>query len=357
PALIEQALAGGGDARVADLAAAAVRRFAGIEPGRPLGGSYYLYRTLRALDLEGILERLLRTAHDASGLEAVLAAADVRARAEALRAGAEDEIRRRLVADRGAAALAATLRRPLPEDVDFMHASHGELAALGQALQPLSRKLAAGLARRRRHHRAGRLDVRNTLRHSLSYGGVPVEPRYRRPHPAKPEVVVIADVSGSVAAFARFTLQLVHALAGQFTKVRSFVFIDGIDEVTAVFEESPDIDEALRRVNTEADVVWADGHSDYGHALSVFWERWADAVGPRTTVLVLGDARNNYHEAAAWVMDNISRKARRVYWLNPEPRAYWDTGDSVVSQYAAHCHAAFECRTLRQLEAVVAQVA
>jgi len=109
-------------------------------------------------------------------------------------------------------------------------------------------------------------------------------------------------------------------------------------------------------VNTEADVVWADGHSDYGHAFSVFWERWGTVVGPRTTVLVLGDARNNYHASSAWVIGELARRARRVYWLNPEPRSYWDTGDSIVSQYAAHCAGAFECRNLRQLEKVVEQV-
>jgi len=356
-ALVADALAEGDEIELAALAAQAVGRFAGMEVGRPLGGSYYLYRTLQGLDLDGLVERLLSSAQDLSGLERRLAEDEYRVRADRFRDEAEAEIRRRLVADRGPSALARTLRQPLPEDVDFMHASHDERAGLGRALQPLARKLAVRLARRRRHRRAGTLDVRNTMRHALSYGGVPVEPRFRRHHPAKPELMVVADISGSVAAFARFTLQLVHALSGQFVRVRSFVFIDGIDEVTALFEESADIAEALRRVNTEADVVWADGHSDYGHALSVFWDRWGSEIGPRTTVLVLGDARNNYHDSAAWVMKEVAAQARALYWLNPEPRSYWDTGDSIVALYAAHCTAAYECRNLRQLEAVVARVA
>jgi uncharacterized protein with von Willebrand factor type A (vWA) domain len=213
----------------------------------------------------------------------------------------------------------------------------------------LARKLAVRLARRRRHRRRGHLDFRRTVRQSMSYGGVPADPRYRHPHPAKPEIVVIADISGSVAAFARFTLHFVHAISTQFSRVRSFVFIDGVDEVTRFFDGAEDISEAVQRVNAEADVVWVDGHSDYGHALGAFWDRWGEEIGTRTTVILLGDARNNYHAAEAWVVAAIRRRARHVYWLNPEPRSYWDTGDSIVSQYAVHCDGVFECRSLRQL--------
>ena len=164
---------------------------------------------------------------------------------------------------------------------------------------------------------------------------------------------MIADISGSVAAFARFTLQLVHAISGQFSRVRSFVFIDGIDEVTRFFEGVEDISHAIHRVNTEADVVWVDGHSDYGHAFEVFWEKNGREISPKTTVLILGDARNNYHSSQAWVIKEIRKKARHVYWLNPEPKAYWDTGDSIVGEYGAHCDGTYECRNLRQLEKFV----
>ena len=223
-------------------------------------------------------------------------------------------------------------------------------------MQPLARKLAVRLARRRRHRRRGHLDFRRTVRQSMSYGGVPAEPRFRRPHPAKPEIMVIADISGSVAAFARFTLHFVHAVSAQFSKVRSFVFIDGVDEVTRLFLDADDIGEAVQRVNAEADVVWADGHSDYGRALAAFWQRWGHEIGARTTVILLGDARNNYHGAEAWAVEAIGRRARHVYWLNPEPRSYWDTGDSIVSRYAAHCDGVFECRSLRQLSRFVEQL-
>ena len=157
------------------------------------------------------------------------------------------------------------------------------------------------------------------MRHSLSYGGVPAEPKFKYPRPAKPELMVVADISGSVAAFARFTLMLVYAIQGQFSKVRSFVFIDGIDEVTEFFKSTEDIQEAIHRVNTEADVVWVDGHSDYGHAFEVFFERYGKDIGPKTTVLLLGDARNNYHASQSWVVREIRRQgAPRVL---AQPRA------------------------------------
>ena len=352
---VEQVLAGDEDVARA-VARQAVSRFAGMEEGRPLSGRYYLYRTLRHLDVDGVLDRLLRSSglgEDPGGLEERLAAEDHRSRAERLRSEVEDEIRRRLVSAQGPEALARAVRAPLPEEVDFMHASAAELAALRRALHPLTRKLAARLSRRRRNRHRGSLHFRHTVRRSLSSGGVPVDLSFRHPHPSKPEIVVIADVSGSVASFSRFTLELVHAMSSQFSKVRSFVFVDGIDEVTRFFEGAEDLSEALRRINTEADVVWADGHSDYGRALEAFWHRWGAEISPKTTVLVLGDARNNYHAAEAWVMAKIAEVARHVYWLNPEPRSYWDTGDSIVHQYGVHCDGAFECRNLKQLAGFV----
>ena len=334
-----------------------VQRFAGMEPGRPVGGTYYLYRTLRNLDLDGVLQRLLEQEQNTGEvpdiLEERLRKDEYEHRIEQLKKEIEAEIRRRLVADRGVEAMAKTLRKPLPEDVDFMHASREEMVSLRRAIWPLTRKLAVRLARKRRHGRKGPLDFKRTVRQSLSYGGVPADPKFKYPKPSKPEIMVIADISGSVAAFARFTLHLVYALNNQFSKVRSFVFIDGLDEVTNYFEGVDDITEAIHRVNTEADVIWVDGHSDYGHAFEVFDERYGKDVGPKTTVMILGDARNNYHASQSWVIKEIEDKARKVFWLNPEPRSYWDTGDSIVSEYSDHCNGIFEVRNLKQLEAFV----
>jgi len=360
--ILMQALLNGDQALMRALAKQAVQRFAGMEPGRPVGGTYYLYRTLRNLDLDGMLDKLMEASKQEVGgeltqLEERLERDEYQSRIEQFKKEIEAEIRRRLVADRGAEAMAKTLRKPLPEDVEFMHASRDEMQLLKKSLYPLTRKLAARLARKRKHGRRGPLDFRNTVRHSLSYGGVPADPRFKYPRPAKPELMVVADISGSVAAFARFTLMLVYAIQNQFSKVRSFVFIDGIDEVTQFFKGTEDITEAIHRVNTEADVVWVDGHSDYGHAFEVFWERYGKDVGPKTTVLLLGDARNNYHASQAWVVKEIRAKARHVYWLNPEPRSYWNTGDSIVGEYGNFTDGTYECRNLRQLESFVEKLA
>jgi uncharacterized protein len=360
--MLYQALLNGDEALMRALARQSVKRYAGMEPGRPVGGTYYLYRTLRNLDLDNVLERLMQQASlDApeplTNLEERLERDEYEVRIDHLKKEIEAEIRRRLVADRGVEAMAKTLRKPLPEDVDFMHASREEMGNLRKAIYPLTRKLAARLARKRKHGRKGPLDFRNTVRHSLSYGGVPAEPKFKYPRPSKPEIFVIADISGSVASFARFTLHLVYAISNQFSKVRAFVFIDGIDEVTRFFEGTDDIGEAVHRVNTEADVVWVDGHSDYGHAFEVFWNKWGREIGPKTTVMILGDARNNYHASQSWVVKEMRKKARHVYWLNPEPRAYWNTGDSIVGEYGVHCDGSFECRNLRQLERFVENLA
>jgi uncharacterized protein with von Willebrand factor type A (vWA) domain len=343
------------------LAAAAVARYAGMEPGRPVGGAYYLYRTLRQLDADGLVGQMMQQARDADAIgegafDERLSREDFESRMRVLRELIEAEIRRRLVADRGVEAMARTLRKPLPEDVDFMHASREEMQALQRAIYPLTRALAARLAQRRRRRHRGHLDFRATVRHSLSYGGVPAEPKFKHPRPSKPEIMVVADISGSVASFARFTLQFVYAMASEFSKVRSWVFIDGIDEVTRFFQEADEITEAIHRVNTEADVVWVDGHSDYGHAFEIWHDRHLKDVTPKTSVIVLGDARNNYHAAQAWTLAEVRGRARKLYWLDPEPRGYWDTGDSIIGEYAKHCDGVFECRNLRQLQRFVSAV-
>src|SRR6476620_4712939 len=343
------------------LAGAAVARFAGMEPGRPVGGAYYLYRTLRQLDADGLVTKMMARAQEeeqigGGSFDERLAREDFEGRLKVLKEMIEAEIRRRLVADRGVEAMARTLRKPLPEDVDFMHASRAEMQLLQRAIYPLTRALAARLAQRRRHRRRGHLDFRQTVRHSMQYGGVPVEPKFKRPKPSKPEILVIADISGSVASFARFTLQFVYAMQSEFSKVRSWVFIDGVDEVTKFFDEAQDIGDAIQRVNTEADVVWVDGHSDYGHAFAVWHDRHIREVTRKSSIILLGDARNNYHASQTWTLAEMRKKARKLFWLDPEPRGYWDTGDSIVSEYAPYCDGVYEVRNLRQLQKFVEDV-
>jgi uncharacterized protein with von Willebrand factor type A (vWA) domain len=359
--LLFRALRDGNEEALREAASEAVTRYAGMEPGRPVGGTYYLYRTLRSLDLDALEQRLSRLSFDQSPTSDELAQRisrdDAHHLVEQLKAEIERVIRERLVDDRGAEALAKSVRKPLPEDLDVMHANRDEMAQLERALRPLSRKLAVRLARKRRRRRRGPVDLRHTVRRSLSTGGVPIDLRFKPPRPTKPEIMVVADISGSVASFARFTLHLVHAISSQFSKVRSFVFVDGLDEVSRFFEEADDPSDAVARINAEADVIAFDGHSDYGRALLSFHERFADDVTARTTILILGDARNNYHQAHAEVLADLRYRAKAVYWLNPEPTSYWNSGDSIINQYAPYCDRVIECRTLRQLEAFVGELA
>ena len=347
-----EALAGLDEEAIRRGARTAVDELAGMEPGRPVGGTYYLYRTLRRLALADLEERLISALtddQDLSDFERRLLREEVEARIERLRQEIEEEIRRRLVADRGRDAVARTLRRPLIEDVDLMHATTSDLHEMEDAIGPLTRKLAARLARRRRM-RAGRLDFRRTMRKSLATGGVPADPQFRHPRPHRPEVWLLCDISGSMATFSRFTLQFTHAMSTHFSKLRSFAFVDTIDEVSDFFGPGVDFGSALRRVTTEAEVVWLDGHSDYGNSLETFHTRYGRQLTPRTTVIITGDARNNYRPPRDGVLGDIAEASRALIWLNPEPEAYWDTGDSAMSHYAGHCTSVHEVRTLRQLE-------
>jgi uncharacterized protein with von Willebrand factor type A (vWA) domain len=358
--LLLAALRRGDGATMRRIAGLVVDRHSGVEPGRPVAGTLYLTRAMRAMaadhlvaDLSANLDDAADAADPAADLHRRLAVEEHAARVEGFRREVEAEIRRRLVADRGASAVARTLRQPLPEDVEFLQASQRQVAELRSVIRPLARKLAARLSEKRRHRRRGALDFRRTVRRSMSTGGVPAEPVFRHRRPAKPHLVVVADVSGSVSAFAAFTLQLTYALRTEFAAVRCFVFVDGVDEVTHVLAESDDIATAMRRIEAEGGGVWLDGRSDYGHALESFHARYGGEIRSRSTVLVLGDARNNYHATRADVLAAIRRRAGHLYWLNPEPAAAWDTGDSVIGEYAPHCDAVLECRTVRQLRTFV----
>ena len=356
--LLLRALEANEPALLRALAAAVVTRYAGMEPGRPVAGTYYMYRSMRAVSPGSLPARLLAAAPDRGddGLAAMLLAEEYERRVAEFQREVEAEIRRRLVADRGAADVARTLRTPLPEDAGFLTGSASQIAQLRDTVQPLARKLAAKLARRHRHRRRGPLDFRRTVRESMSTGGVPMTPVFRPAKPAKPELVILADISGSVSNFAQFTLHLTYALRSEFTRVRSFVFVDTVDEVTEILAGADNIVAATAEINARGCGVWLDGHSDYGNSLRLFRERYGDQLRSRSTVLVLGDARANYHASGAQALKELSQRAGHLFWLNPEAHNAWDSGDSIISQYAPFCDAVFECRNIRQLRAFIEQL-
>ena len=335
----------------------AVERFSEVDANRPVGGRYHQYRVLRRIDAERLRELLLAALTPAEdGVDEQLQEAAADRMIGTVRGEVRSEVLRRLVAERGAEDVARSVRTPLVEQIDLQHGTRQEIEAVEQAIAPLARRLATRLSQRRRHGKKGRLDVRRTIRRSLSHGGVMLEPSFRPPRKGKPEIVLLCDVSGSMATFARFTLQLTHAIRSELSNVRSFAFIDGVDEVSALFRPGADFETAVASMATEADLVRGDGHSDYGRTFAEFVDRYAPAITPRTTLIVTGDARTNFRDPGADAFRQMVGRARAVFWLNPERRRYWNTGDSVMDAYADLCDEVEEVRSLAQLERFVERV-
>ena len=338
-----------GHAVLSDVAKAVVDAHAAMEPGRPVGVRYHVLQAMASLERDALFARLLRDDDEQDALARLASRSDLEARWRSLEQEIEREVQRRVADVHGIDSAITEARRRQSYNIEFARATESEIAELRANLAPLARRLAIKLGRKRRHSRKGGLDFRNTMRHSLSYGGSTIELRFKRSVPAKPQLLVLADISGSVASFSRFTMQLVYALDKEFRGLRTFAFIDSIDDVTQLLAGQDRFEKALARVAERAEVLWRDGNSDYGHALTQFWDEHNSVVNARTTVLVLGDARTNYHPPHPEALRSIQRAGRKVLWLNPEPQAYWGAGDSAMSEYAQYCDKVVECRNLRQL--------
>jgi len=248
-------------------------------------------------------------------------------------------------------------KRPLTElDRALPTGPIQDLAAVHRVVAQLKRRLATQgheLKGRKRH---AHVDVRRTMRASLQTGGVPVELKYRPRRPRRPEIFVLCDVSTSVTSASTFFLSVLHALHDSFRKLRSFVFIERISEVTEVFERERDFRAASEAVSRDAGVADISGYTDYGRVWTEFLTEIEDELHPRATVIVLGDARTNGRPPRDDVFAAITAKAGRTFWLNPEPKLYWNYGDSVIAAYAEHC-VAFECWRTDQLEDFVKALA
>ena len=350
---LTDALRRGDDEGVATALEEAVDRWAGIDE-KAGTDRRHLQRVLRRLDLGRVLHELMRGRPDRTALERQLDVAQATAQLDEVLRLLEQLVRERRHDIAGHDATRAQAHGEL-RDVPVLHASPDELTALRNAVRPLARRIATRVGRRRRRSR-GHVDMRRTIRESMSSGGVPLTPRMRRRHPSKPDLVVLCDVSGSVAQFAPFTLSLLHALHEEFRRVRSWVFIDGIVEVTDFLESAPGVIDAHHLLGRRG-LVAGDGRSDYGRAFAEFLRRWPGAVTAKTTLLVVGDARNHDRLPALAETRELHRLGRRLYWFNPEPQHEWDTADSAMSAYAAHATRVFEVSTLRQLGDAVTAIA
>ena len=224
-----------------------------------------------------------------------------------------------------------------------------DLAAVHRVVAQLKRRLKTQGQESRGRKRHAHVDVRRTMRASLETGGVPVVLKYRPVRPRRPEIYVLCDVSTSVTSASVFFLSVLHALHDSFRKMRSFVFIERISEVTDVFHRERNFRAVSEAIGRDAGVADISGYTDYGRVWSEFRDLVEDDLHPRATVIVLGDARTNGRDPRADVFAQVAGRAGRTFWLNPEPKLYWNYGDSVIAAYARHCEA-FECWTTGQLE-------
>jgi uncharacterized protein with von Willebrand factor type A (vWA) domain len=346
------------DARLSAMIAAIVGAYGQYRSSR--GPSYSAYQALKALALDELEGRLLAGllapyGDEPSPTQEQIAKAIAGQRIAQLRKLVDAETKRRTAEQLGREHVQMYGIPQLSENVEFLRASGEQLRQMRRVVAPLARTLATRLAARRRRSRAGTIDLRKTLRRSMSTGGVPIDVVLRKPRPARPELVVLCDVSGSVAGFSHFTLLLVHALRQQFSRVRVFAFIDTTDEVTHLFGPEADLAVAIQRITRESGVYTRDGHSDYGHAFVSFVEKYPTVVSPRSALLVLGDGRTNYRDPGTDVLSHLVTASRHAHWLNPEPRHLWGSGDSAVPRYE-DVIAMHECRSAKQLAAVIDQL-
>lgn len=337
--------------QIAELAVDALGR---IDIAGGQQGGYSAFQTLERMQPQTTLVSAL-SMRESSGdlLDDRLAPDELRRLIQIFRQMVEAEARRRTAEERGRDVVTRHAVQAGSDQVDFLNANRQQLEELKAAVRPLSRRLATRLAARRHRTRRGRIDIRRTVRRSLGTGGVPVRPAFARPRPARPDLVLLCDVSGSVAGFSHFTMLLMQALSDQFLRVRSFAFVNAMAEVTDILKDSSG-DPGMRIANEARITKWHTS-SDYGAAFGDFITDHLDAVGPRTSVLILGDARNNNQSPNLEALHVIAQHAKRVFWLNPEHQIRWGLGDSIAPVYAdiVEMH---ECRNVTQLSTFIGRL-
>lgn len=368
-ALLEEAR--GDLAGMSPLARAALGMGAGLQPmlaeagrridvGRmvsPLQVGFFTQRALDALglgaaeqELDALLARLRELGLSADEMELLgqlleQQVADLRA---AVREHMAAEARRQNLAALGAARTRALATRPLAA------LTEKEIVELRGEVARLARILKARIVLEPHAPRRGRLDLRRTLRRSLATGGIPFEIRRRERRPRRPRLVVLCDISDSVRNVSRFLLELVYALEAEFDRVSSFAFVADIGELSPLFRASK-ADRAIELAYGGA-VVNVFANSNYGRVFAAFADRHLGRVTARTTILIIGDGRNNYHPTRVDALAAMRRRARQIVWLNPEPPPVWGFGDSAMREYAPYCDRIAVARDLDSLREVVDQL-
>ena len=344
--LVEALVEGDQDA-LRQLAAEAVGRFGAMRGRGPGLSSWSAYTTLQRVSPQTLVDQIV-AALLADGRVDDEARRTADRRVGAFAGLVEADARRRIAAEKGPDHVARVAVRPSIDRLDFTSARKTDLAEMRREIYPLARRLATRMARERHAKRRGPLDFRRTVRASVSTGGVPLTTHHKPKRPHRIELVVLCDVSGSVASFAQFTLMLVYALHEQFGKVRAFTFVDQVHEVTDVFRPGADLGDVMGALAARTAHAAQWGRTNYGRAFSTFAEEYADVLGPRTSLLILGDARSNYSDLGVDVLKDLTDRTRHAYWLNPEHPRHWNTGDSAAGPYGAVVPMV-ECRNLAQL--------
>jgi uncharacterized protein with von Willebrand factor type A (vWA) domain len=246
-------------------------------------------------------------------------------------------------------------RRETLLEKSFYHLTEEEIRKMREVVERLAQRIKNILSIRRRRLKSGKLDLHQTLRRNMSHGGIPFELVFKQRKKDRPKLVVMCDVSSSVANVSRFMLQFVYSLQDAFTKIRAYVFVAELGEVTDLFKEG-DINDSIESALDGGGVINVYTRSNFGFAFHHFWQNHLSVIDNKTTVLILGDARNNYNDPRAWCLRDIHNKAKNVVWLNPESPSAWGFGDSVMDRYLPYADVAEECRNLKQLSAVIDQL-
>lgn len=345
------------DAELRRMAAEMVGVF-GAMPGRGPGlSSWSAYTALQRVAPQELIDRLVAGLMS-DGAEEDDARRIANRRIGGFTAMVEDDARRRIAEEKGPDHVADVAIRPSIDKLAFMSARRTDLDEMRKEIFPLARRLATRLAKEQhsRHSRTAPLDFRRTVRASMATGGVPMTTHHRPKRPHRTDLVVLCDVSGSVANFAQFTLLFVFALREVFQSMRAFTFIDHVHEVTGHFRPGADPVDVLSDLAaaTSHAALW--GRTNYGRAFTKFADLHADALTPKTTLLILGDARSNYSDLHDDTLRNLAGSVKRSFWLNPEHERNWGTGDSAAPTYG-EIVPMIECRNLVQLQEFVHDLA
>ncbi|QDL99269.1 VWA domain-containing protein [Rhodopseudomonas palustris] len=246
---------------------------------------------------------------------------------------------------------AENLRHEVLRNAPMMRLERRQVEQMKELIRAIARRLRERYSKPRKRQRRGHLDVRRTIRRNAAWGNIPFLTAWKRRHRDRPQIVALCDVSGSVAQVSDFFLLLIHSLHEVVDDVRSFAFSGHLIEVSDILaKQEPEA--AMREIMSKVGF----GSSDYGASFADFEKRWLRSVTPKTTVIVLGDARSNNLDPRTDILRTISERAKRVVWLNPEGRMGWGWGDSEMFRYAPFCNLVRQCSNAKQLERAVSDI-